>query len=113
MENYIFQELSFFEILGGQSFSGGLYLLGGPGTFWNISCNIYHTFYFLVFIFHEDVKILYLPQKFLYFFCGPCLYAIVQKFRLLDNVILIHAKNLGMTLKDLVSVSSAKFFSVW
>ena len=54
---YIFQGLSFFEILGkGCSLGWGLYLLGGPGTFWSVSCKQL-IFYFL---FHKDLmKILF------------------------------------------------------
>ena len=42
------------------------------------------------------------------FFCDPCFYETVQKFRPLDYVILSHATVLGMTLKGLV-----KFISGW
>ena len=38
------------------------------------------------------------------FFCDPYFYAIVQRLRLLDHVILLHASVLGMTLKALVSI---------
>ena len=53
------------------------------------------------------MKILYLLKYFLkYFFCDPCFYATVQKFRLLDYIILLHATILGMALKGLVSICS-------
>ena len=38
------------------------------------------------------------------FFCDPCVYATVQKFRLLDYVILLHAAVLGKNSKGLVSI---------
>ena len=76
----------------------------GPGIFWPVI----NTFYFLVFIFHKDlIKVLYFPQKSLwYFFSDPCFCATVQKFRLLDQIIMLNATILGMTLKSMVSVCS-------
>ena len=52
------------------------------------------------------MKILYFPKKFLYIFFDPCFYPSVQKFRLLDYVIMVHGTILVMTLKGLVSVCS-------
>ena len=52
------------------------------------------------------MKILYFPKIFLYFLSDPSFYATVQKFRLLDYVVLLHTTILGMTLKGLVSVCS-------
>ena len=40
------------------------------------------------------------------FFCDPCFYVTVEKFRLLDYVILLHATFLSMALKGLLSVCS-------
>ena len=41
LEVVYFPGTNFFEILrGGYLLGGGLYLLGGPGTFWSISYNI-------------------------------------------------------------------------
>ena len=51
------------------------------------------------------MKVLYFPKKSPPFFCDPCFYATVQKFRLL-YVILLHATILSMTLKGLASVCS-------
>ena len=53
------------------------------------------------------MKMFDFPKKFLrYFFCDPCFYATVEKFRLLDHVIVLHATILGMTLKGLLSTCS-------
>ena len=52
------------------------------------------------------MKILDFSKNFLYFFFDPRFYPNVEKFRLLDHVIMLHAAILGMTLKDLVSVCS-------
>ena len=50
------------------------------------------------------METLYFPN---HSFCDPRFYKTIQKFRLLDYVILLHATVLGMTLKGLV-----KFISV-
>ena len=51
------------------------------------------------------MKILCFPKTFLqYSLCDPCFYPTIQKFRLLYNVILLHATILGMTLKGLGSI---------
>ena len=53
------------------------------------------------------MKILCFPPKIpLLFFCKPCFHATVQKLRLPDYVILLHATILGMTLKGLVIICS-------
>ena len=62
---YIFWGLCFFEILGETIILGGLYPLGGLGTFWPISYKQI-SFYFIVFIIHKDlIKILYFSKTFL------------------------------------------------
>ena len=48
----------------------------------------------------------------LYFFCDPCFYATVEKFRLLDYLILLYATVLGMTLKSLVFVFNKVHFII-
>ena len=56
------------------------------------------------------MNILHFPKKFLqYFICCPCFYATAQKLRQLDYVILLNGTNLGMKLKDLISI----LFSCW
>ena len=55
---------------------------------------------------------LYFPKKFLYFLFDPWFYANVQKFRLLDYVLLLHAKILSMTLKGLISICSEENLSL-
>ena len=40
------------------------------------------------------------------FLCDPCFYATVQRFKLLDYIILLHATILGKTLKSVVSTCS-------
>ena len=54
------------------------------------------------------MKMFYFLKYFLY---DPCFYATVQRFRLLDYVILLHATVLGMTLKDLVFVFNKVHFT--
>ena len=51
------------------------------------------------------MKALYFPKNFSsIFFCDPCFYATVQKFRLLDYVKLLHAIVLDMAFKGLLSI---------
>ena len=54
------------------------------------------------------MKIFYFPNKIpiVFFFCDSCFYATVQKFRLLDYAILLHATIWVMTLKGLVNICS-------
>ena len=49
------------------------------------------------------MKIFYFPKNFSVFFCDPCFYVAVQRFTQPDYFILLDAKVLGMTLKDLVN----------
>ena len=89
------------------NFSGegkGGYHLNGPsplrGTLYFLVHKLYHEDLIIIFLYfnYEDwMKILYFPQKFLYFFFGPCFCATAQKFRLLECVILLHATILGIT----------------
>ena len=51
---------------------------------------------------------LYFPKISQIYFCDPCFYATVGKFRLLGDVILLHATVLGMTVKGLVSICFQK-----
>ena len=80
------------------------YILQGLSFFKFLVLKLQHKqlmFYFLVFIFYKDLmKKFYFPVL-IFFFCDPCLYATLQKFRLLDYVILLRATILGMTLKGL------------
>ena len=52
------------------------------------------------------MKIYIFQKNFPIFVCDSCFYATVQKFRLSDCIILLHAAILGMTLKGLVSACS-------
>ena len=54
-------------------------------------------------------EILHFSKKMpLIFFCNRCFYATVQKFSMLDYVILMYATILGIILKSLVSICSQK-----
>ena len=56
---------------GGGLSLGGLYHLGGPGTFWRVTYNKQLTFCFFVFIFEKDfMKISDFPKKFIWYFSG-------------------------------------------
>ena len=59
------------------------------------------------------MKVFYFPKNSSnIFFWDPCFYLTVQKYRLLDYVILLHATVLDVTLKGLVFVCNKVHFII-
>ena len=103
--------MSFFEILGELSFRGTCISLRGPASYWPMSYKQL-TSCFLSFIFNEDLmKNLYFSSKIhlAFFFCDPCFYATLQKFRPL-----VTCNNPGHDIKrPRKNLFSIKFISGW